>query len=277
MRKKARRNTLLILMCLIVFVLFSSIYSLYWTDQSTSNMVAYYQNSGQNKIASRFVLYMFRMAYPSAQLYIHFDSNKTTEKQALADEFGAVITTYSEKKEYHSTSTTGLYFALHASVQFIQRLQTAARLQPDGWVMLLEDDVWALDAVDPQAELSYDINGQCWLSFDKEHSNIIQQYSLARGVYADASCYGASGGSIINSSRLLGINTSDQHVLAFLQDMMARGGDIASDLLISSVILQYGGTIGPYSGYYDFVVVGHGIPKTIHKMKILYFLKYFYG
>jgi hypothetical protein len=271
----SRRNAHLILMCLIIFVLYSSIYSLYRTDQSTSNMVAYYQTSGQNKIASRFVLYMFRMAYPRAQLYIHFDSNNTREKQALADEFGAIITTYSEK--YHSTSTTGMYFAFHASVQFFRRLQTAARLQPDGWLMLLEDDVWALYAVDPQSELSYDINGQCWLLFDKEHSKAIQQYSLARGVYADASCYGASGGSIINNSRLLGINTSDQYTIAFMQDMMARGGVIASDLLISSLILQKGGTIGPYSGYYDFVVVGYGVPKTIHKMKILYFLNYFYG
>ena len=240
-------------------------------------IVAYYQNSGKNKIATRAVLQLFRWVYPNASLYMHFDTNESVETRSLANEFGAGLVTYSNRLEFRSSDQKGLYFTVGAGIQFIQRLQAAASLQPDGWVMLLEDDVWTLSLVNTKSDLFYDISGMCWLTFDKEHSRIIRTHAFPRQVYMNATCYGANGGSFINSSRLLGLNTSNQDLLAFMRHMTARGGDIASDLLLSSVILWDGGAVGPYHGFYDFVVVGHGLPKTVHHMKLLYVLRHVYG
>jgi hypothetical protein len=151
----------------------------------------------------------------------------------------------------------------------------AASLQPNGWVLLIEDDAWVWGRVKPESDLLYDISGHCLLRFSKEHSNVILAHSSST-VYRNATCYGGSGGSFVNSSRLIGLGDYSASRLALLADLTA-GGYIASDMIISAVILQDGGTIGRYKGYYDFVVIGSGIPKTFHWMKCLYFLKNTFG
>ena len=244
------------------------------------NIVAYYQSSGHNRVAQWIALSLFRQVYPFSPLYIHFDINKpTNETEALSKRFTATLTTYNSQSSDHSTASHGMYFTVDASIRFIQRLQAAAGMRPNGWVLLLEDDVWVWGKPDARHLFQYDINGHCWLRFDQTHSHIIQAHASPKlQVYKNATCYGASGGSILNSSRLIGLDTSLQSGMReFVGNLSMRSDDVASDLLISAVILRDGGSIGWYKGYYDFVVVGYGIPKIMHHMKMFYFMKYFYG
>ena len=67
-----------------------------------------------------------------------------------------------------------------------------------------------------------------------------------------------------------------------LKDLLnAVGGPVASDLLLSSVILADGGTIGDNPGFYEpgdlppgFSNTKYGPPNIFHQMKWLYFFKY---
>ena len=60
-----------------------------------------------------------------------------------------------------------------------------------------------------------------------------------------------------------------------LDTLLAAHSPIASDELVSAVILQAGGTIGEYDGYKEFNRFffwrgGSGVVKTMHQAKWLY-------
>ena len=162
-------------------------------------------------------------------------------------------------KQARGASRSPLHFdTLHAAEAYIQRLQATAGLMPRGWVFLLEDDVWAIQAVE-EKDLRYDISGTCWAIYKPEYGAIIKNETSL--------CYGGYGGHFINSSRLLGLSASRYRPL--IADLLAAFSPIASDELLSAVILQDGGTIGYYTGFYEHLV-GDGPMRTQHQMKWFY-------
>ena len=229
-------------------------------DNPKSEYIAYYQTSGRNSLAIRTVLSLFHRVYPSARISMYFDSLGTTIKHVPLSNQDMV--TFAGGVADSSASRTGMYFdSVHAAEGYLKRLQKTAGLLPDGWVFLLEDDVWVLQAVPPE-DLLYDISGTCWASYRPEYTAVIWNHSKRQ-----QTCYGGYGGHLVNSSRLLGLSSASVHQL--ITDLLAAHSPIASDELLSAVVLVDGGTIGYYAGYYE-KLQGVGHFKTQHQMKWLY-------
>lgn len=240
----------------------------------SANVVGYYQTTGLNPLAASVVLRLFRSVYPSAPLYIHYDADHAIPTP------GADLITHNERQVDKSATSTGMYFSsVMAMLAYIQRIKTAAGLQKNGWVLLLEDDVWVWRGV-TKADLRYDVTGTCKHPFSRECSRCptaIKTHAR-RQVFRNASCYGAYGGHYINSSRVLGLK--NYHGL--LQDLLnsdVKNGAVASDMLLSAVILGDGGNIGDNPGFYDFFdlfYVNYGQINILHNMKCLYLIQYFF-
>jgi hypothetical protein len=257
----------------LVYVTTSVLEVEYAETNNNVKVVAYYQTSGSNQLASNVVLYMFRSVYPSAPLYIHYDMDHPLST------LGVDLITFNDKNADKSNVSYGMYFSSVIAMEtYIQRIKTAAGLQKNGWVLLLEDDVWVWTQI-KQNDLKYDVTGTCKHPYSPEYSRIIKSHSPHHQVFRNASCYGAYGGHYINSSRILGLK--DYHDL--LTDLLlVTNGLVASDMLLSTIILVDGGTIGGNPGFYEFGSntgpvfsnEDHGSVNILHEMKWLYFMKY---
>ena len=238
-------------------------------------VVAYYQRGVGNSIAFSVALHLFRSVYPSSPVYIHWDADHAPIVS------GADLITYNKNNTEKSSINNGMYFSsVTAMDAYIKRIKTAANLQKNGWVLLLEDDVWVLSRI-KQNDLRYDISGTCrgqYYTECRECPRAIKAHSPHHQLFRNASCYGGCGGNYINSSRILRLEGYHGLLIDLLK---AVGGPVASDILISSVILADGGTIGDNPGYYEpgdlppgFSNTKYGLPNIFHQMKWLYFMKY---
>ena len=83
-------------------------------------------------------------------------------------------------------------------------------------------------------------------------------------------CYGGCGGAVVRSSALLRANLTEANVGVLLR-ATDNNGIIASDELLSAVILMSGGTIGRYYGFTDHPWL-RWIPGfvVVHQEKSLY-------
>ena len=237
-------------------------------------VVAYCQRVVGNSIAFRVALHLFRSVYPSSALYIHWDQDYALPVP------GAHLVTHNKNIIEKTTNVVGrgvMFFASVASMEaYIQRLKTAAGFERNGWVLLLEDDVWVFSRIKRQ-QLQYDISGTCRGQLRtrcRECSTLIQAHSPNHQAFRNAECYGGCGGNYINSSRILALEGYQTLLEALLR---AWGGPVPQDVLLSSVILADGGSIGDNPGYYEpfgFSNTKYGPPNIFHQMKWLYFMKY---
>jgi hypothetical protein len=223
-------------------------------DVLMSRIAGYYQTDNRHQIASYVALSLFRRVYSDSRLYVHYDATRPT-KPIAAD-----LITYSNQSE-QSTKSNGMYFSTSvAAMAYVQRLQRAAAMAP--WVLLLEDDVWVYRGMETR-ELRFDVSGTCWATYRREYAAILNK-----------SCYGAYGGHYLNGSRLLTL--SNDAVSILIDKLLAAHSPIASDELLSAIVIQHGGTIGYYEGYREFSgpfwLNGNGWIKTVHQAKWLYFL-----
>ena len=222
-----------------------------------SRFIAYYQTNNRHHLALRVAVALFHHVYPWVELYLYLDSDKTDNIVSRLNK--QVRIKFITDQHARGASRNPLHFdTVYAAEAYIQRLQATARLMPEGWVFLLEDDVWAIQAVQ-EKDLRYDISGTCWAIYKPEYGAIIKNQSRL--------CYVGYGGHFINSSRLLGLSVSRYRSMVL--DLLAAYAPIASDELLSAVILQDGGTIGYYTGFYEHLV-GDGSIKTQHQMKWFY-------
>ena len=240
-------------------------------------VVAYCQRVVGNSIAFRVALHLFRSVYPSSPLYIHWD-----EDHALSIP-GTILTTHN-KNIIEKTTNVGrgvMFFASVTAMEaYIHRLKAAASFERNGWVLLLEDDVWVLSRIKRQ-QLQYDISGTCKGQFHTkciECPRVIQAHTPNHQAFRNAECYGGCGGSYINSSRILALEGYHDLLEALLS---AWGGPVPQDALLSAVILADGGPIGNNPGYYEpedlqtyFSNANSDQPNILHQMKWLYFMKY---
>lgn len=262
----------------IVLVMVTPTYTVeHIENQDHVNVVAYCQRVAGNSIAFRVALHLFRSVYPSSPLYIHWDDDYA---QPVS---GANLITHNKNiiEKTKNVGTKQMFFASVASMEaYIQRLKTAAGFERNGWVLLLEDDVWVVSQI-KRRQLQYDISGTCGGQLRKqcrECPSIIQAHSPNHQAFRNAECYGGCGGNYINSSRILALEGYQNVLEAILR---AWGGPVPQDVMLSSVILADGGTIGDNPGYYepeDFKKylsnANSDQPNILHQMKHLYFMKY---
>ena len=235
-------------------------------------------------MASYVALQLFRRVYPTVPLYIHYDALESNgQTPQLAIDFDASLVTYNKAISDRSSASHGMYFStVQAVEEYIGRLRSAASLQPEGWVFLLEDDVWAWRHLERQ-DLAFDVSGTCWGNYESKQSDLIKKHSRY-SVFQNATCYGGCGGHLVNSSRLLGIvdSTSTRDLIAGLLDLDTY---IPSDVLLCALILQDGGSIGEYQGFYEYGGIlnpvlktrGDGTIKTLHQMKWFYLFRFVFG
>lgn len=249
--------------CILLVCVFVWMFSRFTIDSQPvtpkSHVIAYYQTSGKHALAIQVVLSLFHRVYPWARICMYLDTLDTNIKLVPLGK-GDLITITTRTTE-ESASKTGMYFdTVHAAQAYIQRLQATAGLMPGGWILLLEDDVWVWRAV-PEPDLLYDISGACRAIYRPEYAAIIRNQTTS------PLCYGGFGGQFVNSSRLLGL--SQARVSQLITRMLAVYSPIASDELLSAVVLNDGGTIGYYTGYYETLRT-NDVVKTEHQMKWLY-------
>lgn len=226
-----------------------------------SKIIAYYQTNGKHVLAIQVVLTLFHRVYPGARVCMYLDTLDTRIRHIPLKRHDLITITVNTQEQ--SASKTGMYFdTVHAAETYIQRLRATAGLNPNGWVFLLEDDVWVWRAV-PEQDLRYDISGACRAIYRPEYAAIIKKNQSD----ASAVCYGGFGGQFVNSSRLLGLSQTRVHQM--IVQMLAVYSPVASDELLSAVVLDDGGTIGYYSGYYETLKTRDTV-KTEHQMKWLY-------
>ena len=203
--------------------------------EADSTVVAYYQTNGAHPRAMERAIRMFKNFYPPENIHMHNDGGSPKLK-SIAHVHG--IRNYSSTVVKRSATKEGMYFSTpEAGADYLDRLAKTAEAAP--WVLLLEDDVGLHGRIDTD-QLKYDINGMCY-----------NNYAPGLAKRLKYGCYGACGGMIVNSSRLLSANRTTE-LVGELIAIDARGaGNIASDELLAAVIILNGGTIGPYDGFTD--------------------------
>jgi len=263
----------------IVLVMVAPTYTVeHKENRDDVNVVAYCQRVSGNSIGFRIASHLFRSVYPSSPLYIHWDQDHALPVP------GAYLITHNKNiiEKTTNVGTARFFFASVASMEaYIQRLKTAAGFERSGWVLLLEDDVWVVSRI-KRHQLKYDISGTCGAQLRprcRECPTIIQAHSPNHQAFRNAECYGGCGGNYVNSSRILALE-GYQNLLENI--LRAWGGPVPQDVLLSSVILADGGTIGDNPGYYEpfyndlqkYLSNGDQ-PNILHKMKPLYYMTYF--
>jgi len=256
-----RIRPILLVICIVMVLWFITAFSCLKDDiipsKPGSRYIAYYQTDGHHSLALRVVLDLLHRVYPSMRVCLYIDSPGTNKK--LLPQVQTHLVKINILPFKQGATKKGLHFnTVHAAEMYIQRLQATASMKSNGWVFLVEDDVWAIQAV-PEEALRYDISGTCWAYYRAEYSVIIKNQT--------GHCYGGYGGHFVNSSRLLGLSSKCFRPL--ITELLAAYNPIASDELLSAVILQDGGTIGYYTGYYE-KLVGNGPLMTQHQMKMFY-------
>jgi len=256
MNNKSILWSLFVSACVLLATILS--FTLQSTGHSSNptDLVAYYQTDGKHKAAMEKVLYLFKRIYQPEQIHMHNDGGPSLLR-SIARLHGIRHYTY-DRSSGCIAQKQGMFFKSdQAGAAYLERLSNVARAAP--WVLLLEDDVWLHSAINTEA-LLYDINGQCIGHMDKGLAKLVRP----RG----SDCYGGCGGMVVRSSRLLSANISTAMVDSLIQASSRH--NIASDELLSAVVLLAGGTIGPMEGYFESNYYLGTHPVVQHQAKSLY-------
>ena len=219
------------------------------TETEAQRLGAYYQTSTFNPHATQLVLAIFRQAYAAAPVTVYIDNDD--QRRVNWDDFHPInILPYD--KGTSSADSRGMHFrTVDACAAYVHRIIEAARQDVD-WLILLEDDVWVCNRINT-TRLTDDMNGQC-----------IAKYGAVWGNAVPGSCYGGYGGFVLRASflRHMRVNTSYIHEI-----LLALGRPVASDELLSALLLRSNGTIGRISDYAEQMT---STPVIVHQMKDFY-------
>lgn len=215
---------------------------------------AYYQTSLRHARATRLVLSIFRRAYASAPLFVYLEFDDADNENMDWKAFQPV-TRLPGNASVRSAAPNGMHFdTVDACTAYVNRLIHAAR-EVD-WLLLLEDDVWVCNRLNV-ADLRYDMNGQCIATFD---TKVWRPHAIP------GKCYGGYGGFVLRSSFLMKMPVDGGYIGSILA-MLKR--PIASDELLSALLLRANGTIGSIPDYAQQMTPE---PVIVHQMKHFYYL-----
>jgi hypothetical protein len=242
-------------------------------ELSHTSMSAYYQTSGKHQAAIHVVLMLFRRSYPYAPLSLFYDGSGAELEfmQTVAHTYEANLS-YTKMGAHPNGAFKGTYFKVDTAKEYVQRLYDAAAYGAT-WLMLLEDDAWVCQPVHLE-RLHYDMNGVC------QHMGPPLAPFL-RPLYGEerTRCYGGAGGTILRTSSLLKRPYHNNETGAFLDVLFEKATTttreyLASDEILSAVVVYVGGTIGRMYGYADGMRDQTKPLMVRHQMKQLYTTTY---
>lgn len=252
-------------------------------ELSHTSMSAYYQTSGKHQAAIHLVLMLFRRSYPYAPLTLFYDGSGAELEfmQTVAHTYAANLS-YTKVGAHPQGPFKGTFFKVENAKEYVQRIHDAAAYGAT-WLMLLEDDAWVCQPVQLE-RLHYDMNGVCQPMGPPLAPFLRPLFGEER-----TRCYGGAGGTVLRTSRLLLLPKTTHHnatglspVGAFLDALFEKATTttnatreyLASDVILSAVVIHAGGTIGRMYGYADGMRDQTKPLIVRHQMKQLYTTTY---
>lgn len=232
------------------------------------DLVAIYHCGRQTDAAPAEVLSRFREKYPAcAVVMINDGGDKVME--SFAKMFHCEYAPCSNVSRNPSCIELG---TAYDAIKYVDRL-LAAVPDHDGWVMLLEDDVWIYDQV-VLTQLKHDMCGGRGLALPL---SVCMKIGRRRQDFMSKKRAPSvkSGGAFLRASFLRAMRFHGKWRknvdLLFLEEERS----FLSGALLSTLVYMEGGTVGPYPGYFEpeflsfklFAAMGQGVLK--YRCKIL--------
>jgi hypothetical protein len=227
---------------------------------------AYYQSYRQPK-AFLHAVSSFRTHYPDSTLVVTSD-NGFDYSSYIESMSGVFIAS----NDHIAQKNAGYFANVQDAVTYLQRfLQGVDKIDED-YFILLEDDVMIYGQVSFDT-LQWDITGTgTYGRFDAETVQHLRKYNAN---VADDQYYSGCGGSIFNTTfmkRFMSVDLQKE-----ISEYQPYAPELASDLILSYLVLKYGGTVGGPGNESCEVSVPHyqdmvlrGTVKVVHQYKSFY-------
>lgn len=195
-----------------------------------------------------------------------FNDGGLLDLSVVAKEFNATQYFYLDKS---SSKLKGLHFGTPTrALQFVRRVVSVAEISGADWVILLEDDVrvWRRISVD---QLQFVLNGDNIHESLERQGGLVPSIDRLRGCPVRDTHYGGAGGAILSGEylRSLGACGSDV-VLGWLTSLYEGSNSLASDQILSSLVLLSGYRVGTWPGYKELDRQGGASAEVVYKFLV---------
>lgn len=206
------------------------------------DLVAIYHCGMQTDAALAEVLSRFRAKYPACQLKMLNDGGDD-----LLMSFAKMF--HCEYVQCCRVSSHPYLIELasrYDAVKYVERLM-AAIPDHDCWVLLLEDDVWIYNQVILN-ELKYDMCGG--YGDTKMPRSVVDAIGQHRDGFPIKNVkYVKSSGAFLRASFMRGMRSNKWR--KYVETIFDCERSVTSGQLLSALVYMKGGTVGPYSGYFE--------------------------
>lgn len=207
-------------------------------------LAAFYQCYDKPR-AFEHTLQSFRTIYPGSELWIVNDGGNP-KLQDIATQYGATHYEYQPNIGGGVSLTWENTDTIHINVlAWLSRLRSFILSTSATHFVLLEDDVWIKKTTDV-TKLGFDINGCNKRSLLPPP---IYGYIKSKNPSTTTAFYGGCGGCVFRIDTLRRILTNVSEYEEHVRTYCTIKKCIASDAIISFLVLVYGGTIGTWDGY----------------------------
>ncbi len=230
---------------------------------------AFYQCYKQPK-ALIHTLKHFRRVYPKSTIVLV--SNNGDNMENIATYFNCDYT-----HSLQSNSSHSVYFSGEEGVKlYVKRIYEAAQKIKEDYIILLADDlhVWK-----PIKNLKYDLNGGegYWRGRIKwKIRNLFRKNKIPYTKYDDMRAFG--DGFIMRKKFVLEhFANIDEPLKKFTAGIQKKyNGMLPSDVCINTLTVYYGGSVGPFSGWYERTRLLYWPRKILGTIRVSHQEKIFY-
>ncbi|MFZ2150102.1 MAG: hypothetical protein WAV15_03005 [Minisyncoccia bacterium] len=222
---------------------------------------AFYQCYKQPK-ALIHALQHFRKIYPNSTVVLV--SNNGDNMENVARFFNCNYT-----HSFQSNSNHSVYFSDEAGVKlYVKRIYEAAQKIKEDYIILLADDVHVFK---PITNLKYDLNGGegYWRGRLKRRlKNFFRKNKIVYSKYDDMRAFG--DGFIMRKKFILEhFNNIEEPLKQFSSSIKKRYNNLMpSDVCINTFTVYFGGSVGPYFGWYEQTRLFYWPRKLLNSIQV---------
>ena len=241
-----------------------------YKNKKNPTIGAFYQCYKQHKALIN-VLRHFRKIYPISTVVMV--SNNGDNMENIARFFNCHYT-----HSLHSNSSHSVYFSDEEGVKlYVKRIYEAAQKIEEDYILLLADDVHVLK---PITNLKYDLNGGegYWRGRLKNRwENFFAKNKTAYSKYDDMRAFG--DGFIMRKKFILeNFKNIDEPLKKFIPIIKNKYNNLLpSDVCINTLTVYYGGSVGPYWGWYERTRLFYWPRRILNNIQVSHQEKSFYN